>query len=115
MPHFKDVKSTVSGMAAQLDLSMKPDVAFDQPQILSGNNLSRMMKQSQTVYTPSPAPAETLQDNNRKVLELLQVIADKRTVVDGSSFSKKYEEYGSTTKAFRSQMSSRGLAIGTQI
>lgn len=112
---FKDVKSTVSGMAAQLDLSMKPDVAFDQPQVLSGNNLSRMMKTSQTVYTPSPAPAETLQDNNRKVLELLQIIADKRTVVDGSSFSKKYEEYGSTTKAFRSQMSSRGLAIGTQI
>lgn len=112
---FKDVKSTVSGMASQLNFSMKPDVAFDQPQVLSGNNLSRMMKPSQTVYTPSPAPAETLQDNNRKVLELLQVIADKRTVVDGSSFSKKYEEYGSTTKAFRSRMSSRGLAIGTQI
>jgi phage-related protein len=112
---FKDVKSTVYGMASQLNLSMKPDVAFNQPQVLSGNNLSRMMKLSQTVYTPSPAPAETLQDNNRKVLELLQVIADKRTVVDGSSFSKKYEEYGSTTKAFRSQMSSRGLAIGTQI
>ncbi|WP_367365860.1 phage tail protein [Pediococcus parvulus] len=112
---FKDVKSTVSGMASQLDLSMKPDVAFDQPQVLSGNNLSRMMKPSQAVYTHSPEQAETLQDNNAKVLELLQVIADKRTVVDGSSFSKKYEEYGSTTKAFRSQMSSRGLAIGKQI
>lgn len=114
---FKAVKSTVSGMAGQIagqmNLSMTPEI--DQPQALSGNNLVRMMKPSQAVYTPSTSSTDALQSDNAKVLELLQVIADKRTVVDGSSFSKKYEEYGSTTKAFRSQMSSRGLAIGTQI
>jgi phage-related protein len=114
---FKAVKSTVSGMAGQIagqmNLSMTPEI--DQPQALSSNNLARMMKPSPAAYAPTVTSTEALQSDNAKVLELLQIIADKRTVVDGSSFSKKYEEYGSTTKAFRSRMSSRGLAIGTQI
>ena len=111
---FRAVQATVSGMADRLSLSMTPSVAFDEPAALSGNNLAQMMKPKPTVYN-SYATRETNQANNDEMLSLLRVIADKRTVVDGSSFATAYEEYGSTETARRSQLKERGLAIDNKI
>ncbi|KRM79416.1 phage related protein minor tail protein [Lapidilactobacillus dextrinicus DSM 20335] len=53
--------------------------------------------------------------NDSKVIELLQIIANKRTTVDGSSFASAYEQYGSTETARRNQLKGRGLAIDAKI
>lgn len=111
---FRDVQATVSGMADRLSLSMTPAMDFGEPAALSGNNLAQMMKPNPTVYN-SYAPSETNQANNDEMLSLLRIIADKRTVVDGSSFAAAYEEYGSTETARRSQLKERGLAIDNKI
>lgn len=50
-----------------------------------------------------------------RVNELLDKIAQKRVIVDGSSFSKTYESYGSTQRVQRQMYSDRGLAINANI
>ncbi|WEV56127.1 tape measure protein [Ligilactobacillus acidipiscis] len=41
----------------------------------------------------------------------LDALLDKRVIVDGSSFSKAYEPYGSSTRVRRSVLNDRGLAV----
>ena len=50
-----------------------------------------------------------------RVNALLDKIAQKRVIVDGPSFSKVYESYGSTQRAQRQMYSDRGLAINANI
>lgn len=111
---FRAVQSTVSGMADKLSLSMTPAIAFDEPAALTGNNLAQMMRPTPTVYNTYSAPTQDVA-NSAEMLDLLRIIADKRTVVDGSSFASAYEEYGSTETARRSQLKERGLAIDNKI
>ncbi|AXN36186.1 phage tail protein [Latilactobacillus curvatus] len=111
---FRDVQSTVSGMADKLSLSMTPAIAFDEPAALTGNNLAQMMRPTPAVYNTYSAPTQDAA-NNVEMIDLLRIIADKRTVVDGSSFASAYEEYGSTETARRSQLKERGLAIDNKI
>ncbi|WP_459128116.1 phage tail protein [Latilactobacillus curvatus] len=111
---FRDVQSTVSGMADKLSLSMTPAIAFDEPAALTGNNLAQMMRPTPTVYNTYSAPTQDVA-NSAEMLDLLRIIADKRTVVDGSSFSPAYEEYGSTERARRNQLKARGVAIDNKI
>lgn len=112
---FRNVQSTVNGMANRLNLSLTPAMAFDEPAALSGNHLTQMLKPSPAIYNAVAAPDVDAQNSSAEMLALLRVIADKRTVVDGSSFAQAYEEYGSTATARRNQFKERGLAIDSKL
>lgn len=54
-------------------------------------------------------------DKLNKITSKLEVIAQKQLRLDGSSFSKVYESYGSARRVQRTQHAQRGLAINVNI
>lgn len=48
------------------------------------------------------------------IVKLLSTIADKSPVIDGASFAKQYEQYGSSETARRNQLRERGLSIDSK-
>lgn len=102
---FKNVQSTVNGMADRLSFAMTPDVA------LQTSGLDDLVLASQSRLNYSALRQTDTQSSDNRIVELLQQIADKRTVIDGSSVTSGLSPYISYQSANRTQAASRGGAI----
>ncbi|WP_125767361.1 phage tail protein [Lapidilactobacillus wuchangensis] len=101
---FKNVKRTVAGMGSQLGVELQPQIATTAGQLTAQLN-------ADTTRFNNLGRDDFSDTNSTKALELLQAIADKRTVIDGSSVSSGLSPYISQKSVSRTQTVERGGAV----